>query len=285
MNIRLSLLSIFVFIGVQAMEEETLLTTMLDKNLLMPGEIDRSITKPDSVVINWYIGESGITEEGARFYKKNIFEPILNDNSDVKFHLYDLTAWQALRNKKCSFDTQSKIVGAIAALRNANFKGVPSSDFFKDLASRKDIETLNAYHDILNNQELHKPSLSRKPNGITVGQVLPYEVLKPIHHMDTAHAYSALQYLEGIYLVKNALVNHKAKNVTLLLPNDEYKYYVTPRFINDVFNTLYTTGTLNDVRINVKGFAFGNKTTDRPYILRDKKIAPTQIKDYLPCEK
>lgn len=183
------------------------ISVSIDAKTRSPEELSTTLSSKDRAVVVWYIGEAGITQDGASFYRDSIFGPsrTAHGSESPEFHLYDLAAWQALRNKNCSIDQTSKVASTVNKSDRAGYRAILSSDFFNYLKQVKNEEEVQHIHRILQNSDLHTPSLGRNPNNRTIGEVLPFESLAPIHTMDTAHAYSALQYLEGIYLVKNAL--------------------------------------------------------------------------------
>lgn len=258
----------------------------IDETLYLPHDICEKIKseKINPQIVAWYIGESGITKSGASFYKENIFDKFKTVEQPHKFHLYDLVAWQGLRNRQSSTMSKSKIAEHINKLQLSNHKSVHSSDFLQDIMSEEDENVIrHTRENILRNPQLYINSSGRRETGIKLREVLPARSLEPIHDLDTAHTYAALQYLEGIFLTKQIGLSQseeKHQNVVFLLPNDEFKYYVSDQIEADM-NILITNKIPADKRINVtfNSFRFGDSIQDRPYILRDKKLTKKDLDD------
>lgn len=237
-------------------------------------------------MILWYAGESSLVEEGATFYKNEILSHL---NRPGKFHLYDLASWEGLRKKKAKITTETKMSQRINTLKLSHIVAIHSADFLKDLATENNPEVIAYYNDIIfKDPLLFTNSIDRKINGILVQDKMPVSALKAIHGMDTAQTYSALQYLEGIYLVKRIVQASQGEenNIVFLLPNDEYKYYVTPNLSRDMNAVLSNSGILNKkINIFFKSFQFGKSIKDRPYIMKGKKVNEKTIDDFLPAFK
>jgi hypothetical protein len=233
-------------------------------------------------MIAWYVGESGITKNGAQFYQDSIFNKFKSVQSPHKFYLYDLVAWQGLRNKTCSVQAKSKIAEHINTLNNPHYCSIHSSDFLQDIMNETDEATIKYIQDhILRNPHLYIHSVDRRITGIKLKEVLPARALEPIHDLDTAHTYSALQYLEGIFLTKkvaNLTPEEREQDIVFFLPNDEYKYYVSEQMEGDL-NNLLKGKIPADKLINATFycFKFGSSIQERPYILRDKKATKQDV--------
>lgn len=221
-------------------------------------------------------------EEGAKFYRDEIF----NHYSSGKFHLYDLAAWEGLRKFKSKITAENKITPEINRLALKKYSAIASAAFLDDLAEEKNPKVISYYNNvILKNPALMVHSATRRKNNVLIKEKLPGESVKEIHDLDTASAYSALQYLEGIYLIKKIIQDRHGKdtNIVFLLPNDEYKYYTTPELEKDVNTILgFTMSHIPEVRVLFKSFKFGDDIHLRPYIMKGAKVTTETIKNYLP---
>lgn len=262
-----------------------MITVTVDDTIYSPQEVTCKILleKPNPQMIAWYIGESGLTKDGAHFYQECIFDKFKEVQQPHRFHLYDLVAWQGLRNKKASIQSKSKMAQHIDSLKNPHYSSIYSADFLKDILSEQDEAVVRYIKDVvLRNPHLYLHSMERKETGIKLKEVLPAQALEPIHDLDTAHAYSVLQYLEGIFLTKQVVLASQEKNINIVffLPNDEYKYYVTKQIEQDM-KTLLAGKIPADTTINAtfNCFRFGQSIADRPYILRGKKATKKDLDD------
>ena len=72
-------------------------------------------------------------------------------------------------------------------------------------------------------------------NGIVLSEVLNYpdQLKNWFEGKDTVYIYSALQYLEGIFLVQTLLQQElDKKNIVFLLPSDEYTYFQDQKLLD-----------------------------------------------------
>ncbi|MGZ6251147.1 MAG: hypothetical protein ACXWL2_03905 [Candidatus Chromulinivorax sp.] len=244
------------------------------------------LEKENPKMITWYVGESGITQTGAQFYQDSVFNKFKTVTTPHKFYLYDLVAWQGLRNRQSSIAGKSKIAEHINTLNNPHYSSIHSSEFLQDILQENDEDIIKYTQDtILRNPHLYIHSAGRRETGIKLKEVLPARALEPIHELDTTHTYAALQYLEGIFLTKK-IAQHPSsapkENVIFFLPNDEYKYYVSEQIEADMNNMLQSKiPTDKDIDVTFNCFKFGSSIQERPYILRDKKATKQNITDLL----
>lgn len=262
---------------------EAVIKVSIDETIYSPEEISDKIVKEKNnpQMIAWYIGESGITKGGAQFYQDEIFNRFKSVKTPHKFHLYDLVAWQGLRNKTSSIASKSKMAEHIDSLNNPHFSSIHSADFLKDIMQEDNESVITYTRDtILRNPHLFIHSAERKETGIKLKEVLPAKSLEPIHHLDTAHTYAALQYLEGIFLTKQIALKDAGNkhNIIFFLPNDEYKYYVSEQIEADM-NALVKDKIPADSHIDAtfNCFKFGRSIAERPYILHDKKATKQDL--------
>lgn len=235
-------------------------------------------------VVLWYSGESGLTAEGAQFYNTEILSRLTTPG---KFLLYDLAAWESLRKKKVATDVKSRTAQTIERSAHDRITPIHSADFFSYLKKEDRAPVIQHINQvILKKHELYTNSESRKTNGILIKEKLPHATLSAIQDLDTAHAYSALQYLEGLFLINQIISSApSASNVVFLLPNDEYKYYTAPDLAQDIKTVLQTDSLQHSVNVQFMCFKFGSSISERPYILRGKKVTTQNVLDFIPPKK
>lgn len=108
------------------------------------------------------------------------------------------------------------------------------------------------------------------------GRVIPN--LEELGNQDTALAYSALQYIEGLYLVSRIVQSQRNPNIVFILPNDEHKYYVAENggFETDLRQVLIAQEGLDVSRrritVSVQTFTYMDAQNARPYIGSGPKI-------------
>lgn len=275
------MINIFILLILFSFSSQAMIQSSINvevhENIQDPSELNNIIIEKTEYphIIVWYGGESGVNKEGAQFYKDHIFSEFNKQDKPFKFYLYDLIAWGGLRNLRASVKTKDKLAENI---KTSRYSFIHSADFFNDLIQEKNPEIIQYYNEtILKNPVLSYPSTGRKPNHIMVKDVLSAESLKTIHDIDTAYAYSPLQYLEGIYLAKTIINSSNTKqNIIFMLPNDEYKYYTSPSLQEDLNKIIK-----RDSNIIFVNFKYGDEIYKRPYISKAKKVNKLEIESYL----
>lgn len=252
-------------------------------------------------IITWYSGEDGLTKRSAHFYQKlcNGLENLAQKNKKTtqwtyRLYLYDLWAWRYLRKQKSAL-TEPDYSGSILfnnrqskKLKNERWQLLFSSDFFSWLASLTNAES-TLFKKILDRPgpwDLSKKLLFNKivqPNGISIKT----SFLKDLTFLskasqlenDTAEVYSALQYLEGLYLALDIATKAMQKNsetpisIILLLPAGEADYYLLndngKSFGQDLSNLLMMQKNVikQPLKIIFIPFTYQGPCTKRPYTL------------------
>lgn len=234
-------------------------------------DLQQFVREAVGTVVLWYGGERGLVEEGVRFY-----EPILTDpNRQAPLVLYDLGAWAALRGGIDTFQFISQ--WAWRSYANQNAVALPSAYFFSDLRDLND-ETRDLIGSILQREDPYLASAER-PFGrdirffFTASELgwLPERLLDS----GSGRAYSALQYIEGLLLIRrfalqSANLGQTLLNLVFALPNDELRYYTPERFGADLIRLFMTDPVLNWVqmtlRVTFAAFRYGTQINDRPYM-------------------
>lgn len=224
----------------------------------------------------WYEGPALITKLGAQFLKENLFEPLYARKKDVKIWAYSLEAWNFLMSADAMNETTLK--GELINKINKLFvECIYSSAFFKFCTQFNADDPLYQ----LVNRELPKKqwlvnlSAKRKPREIIVRDLLGDRpsLVDCIKTWDVAQSYSLLQYLEGYYLIREAIVRgidegRKRIQVAFVLPNDEAKYYRDlpenlDRMLQAEFGDALKEVTLN---VDFRFYKYGSQKSSRPYL-------------------
>ncbi|MFH1831863.1 MAG: hypothetical protein ABH827_03595 [bacterium] len=254
----------------------------------------QKLKKSDPQIIIWYSGQEGLSQRCSDFYKENLFKPIQKNYKQDQFCIYpyDLSAWKGLSKTNISLtktycNRESDI----------NITPVFSCDFFKYLEKAQDTE-LETLQEILKQEFIWQKSTKSPKNTITLRDLQePYspKSLQDLQDIDTAKIYSALQYLEGLWLTKTILkknLNFADRsqesddtpeiNIIFLLPNDELEYYQsklenTISFKYDLNKLISSDTELKNqdfnLTISFQNFSYAYRytkstTTNNPFSLR-----------------
>lgn len=245
---------------------------VVDSLASIEGELD---------VYTWYEGPYIITKLGAQFLKDKLFEPLYNRKSNAKLFLYNLKAWNFKNNVNAMNATTPKGV-RINCINKVFIECIYASSFFK-FCTQYNQETL--LYRIINEelprkQWLTELSASRDAQGKTIKELFGQQttLVDCIKEWDVSKSYSILQYLEGYYLIREALIRgleqRKQKiQLAFVLPNDEAKYYQDlPDDIEKMLKAEFGE-KLNGLELNVyfKFYKYGSSNLSRPYLGEVKK--------------
>ena len=220
----------------------------------------------DGTFIFWYIGENGLKYDGVKYYEK-LFKEMRKIEMKKKeaVYLYDLTAWKSLTDLKTSYKSDHPLLPSIQN------QGLGSSEFFQWLYTASP-EVEKFIHSILARKEIFSASLDFPECGVKIGESFPgFKSLSPIFEMDGSRCYSALQYLEAIYLISRF---DNTCNLNFIIPNDETKYYKNQPLQQDL-EVYLKLSKKKDVccKINFVSFAYSNSLRHRPYNAGKKLVA------------
>jgi len=218
-------------------------------------------TAQQPTLVIWYSGEDGLTRRSYDFYTDNF------GNTDFckRVICYELSAWKALKDPRT--DARTTTINIPYTF--------PSCRFFSWLEQLSPIEA-GCVAQILQRNFIWKKSSSfaSKPNGRTLDQIIRYpETLAPFFkNKDTALIYSALQYLEGLFLCVT-LIKQGSTNIIFILPDGENDYYLSQRpasteFCDDLAMLLPATQTIPNAPVNVRfqEFTYNSNGCKRPYL-------------------
>lgn len=276
-------------------------------------------------IILWYFGENGLKYDGIKYYQKMLKEIIKSHSSGATsskgatISLYDLTAWKILMDEKSSITAQSPFADivtnflslasspsgsggsgrvveskSLATLASpVKIQVVKSRDYFQWLANIKEPDELAWLNEILSRDEIFSTSAEYKESGVKVGtafaeleKVSPIVSLTKIKDRDGAKSYSALQYLEAIYLVarhmESSLDEKENIRICFTIPNDETKYYKVCDIEQDIKNWCKLVQarrekdslSTNSRRVEVEflSFTYSNRINHRPYNAGKKNV-------------
>lgn len=203
-------------------------------------------------MIVWYSGEDGLTKRCFDFYQSQLINKLYsgeNKNKDWCLYLYDLWAWRGL---KCSLDVLLDQKQGMRWL-DEHSEVIPSGTFFASLLHNDSFmaaffkkimdDTLKegprafifdkskTYPD--NHQSfigLFKGYNQGSSCSLLAHPAFLYPKTGTGGFKDTAKSYSALQYLEGLWLAIQMIqqnVNNGIRNIQLffILPTGETDYY------------------------------------------------------------
>lgn len=253
--------------------------------------IDAGISTPLSILV-WYSGTGGLTERSRNFYTEQLLSPLIASGDPYILYLYDLSAWKGLAQESASIRQQASFVDAGPLLSmTGEISPIASADFFKALElwrSRYLEEVV-----VTRSFPIFTSLSARRSSGVgftTIGFEPP--VIRALLEQrpilaDTGYAYSMLQYLEGLWLVRELAAKALARgnsNPTLifLLPQGELPYFYDPTigvledtaFQDDVSMLLAedpVTSGLESLRVIFADFTYCYKAPkggicDRPYL-------------------
>lgn len=270
-------------------------TVDIQSKPIAPKEVVESLTSIEGEldVYTWYEGPTLITKLGAKFLKEKLFEPLYNLKSNAKLLLYSLEAWNFQRNVNSMNETTPK-GGRINSINKVFIECVYASSFFKFCTQYNQEAPLYRLvnEELPRKQWLTELSANRNPRGKTIGEFFEQQVtlVDCIKEWDVCKSYSFLQYLEGYYLIREALIKgleqeKKKIQVAFVLPNDEAKYYQD--LSEDIEKMLKAEfgEKLNGLELNVyfRFYEYGSNMSSRPYLGSMQKglnVRDSEIESY-----
>lgn len=222
----------------------------------------------------WYEGQCNLPKSGAEFMKTALFEPLYRLKQDITLCLYSLKAWNFKKNVNVQDMSLSALGVDINKMNKPAAKCIDSSLFFK-YCTQQNLSSLYDYlSDVLPKKTwLYNLSKSRPLRGKTVGDFFKNKSLfDRIQNLDLAQAYSAMQYIEAYYLIRESVQRgldkgEKIITIAFVLPNDEGKYYSDLE--NDIKKMLQLDfgNVIKGIAINIsfRFFRYTNDLAKRPY--------------------
>lgn len=247
--------------------------------------------KPQIVI--WYGGKNGLTARSRDFYRDTLLAQLMRDDRPFTVIEYDLAAWQGLvqpgldltttRAPFVSTDLQPCGAGQIATLSSCNFFRFLQELDLPETALEREIWLTCARNFVCSD------TVFTELRGTTTFDEIDYQPTI-VKELVTAHpemartqaAYTSLQYLEALWLVRMIIMEQitadieKPLNIVFLLPQGELEYYPEPLFQRDMQLVLATalTGEPTETRCHVNiifaDFAYCYRarkdTCSRPYL-------------------
>lgn len=261
--------------------------------------IDETKTKifqiPNIQLVTWYIGVNGFKKAGADFYKSNLIDPALK-HTNATLWLIDLTAWGAFKGNLNILSKESSCVQLIRKCLDKRGAVVTAKKIFSSIISEKNYLCINLIQAILRRSFVFKKSLTHRQLGITVKDLFGSytSAFNTISNVDISKAYSAIQYLECLYIVKyivHAMMTQNYDsdyNIAFVLPNDEIGYYDSEEhpIAKDIEYMLKSgTSFLNNINIYFVSYSYGNRPSHRPYnapgaVINSKSFDCTMVTSY-----
>ena len=243
------------------------------------------IKKPE--VIFWYMGVYGLREASVNYYRKDLSK--IFQTSEASCQLYDLTAWLSFSPKyqEGTLEAFNRNVDVINQFAIPRIQCLKSCAFFTWLKSLKPGKTIEDLRKILKRAAIYKMSEGFPESIQSIGDIFKKQcpLLSDIYEQNASKCYSALQYLEGIYLVqllvKEALIKNRGSpeiNLIFALPNKEYLYFQDEAnsLAKDVENILQEecSEELKGKKVNLMFYCFryGDGEGNRPYNAPSKNI-------------
>ena len=198
--------------------------------------LSERISNPQCIIK--YSGQQGLTIRSRDFYKNNFFKIIshLFNTKPYAIWSHDLYAWQCLSD--ISISVEHAICKTIdqSIPDDYHYLIFHSASFFKSLNNLTPAEEI-LFTSILQRNFLWKWSNKFKHTGITGKDInLPTWLGEILLQKDTMQLYGALQYLETLWLVREAVreqisldTHHRTINIVFILPggkDPEVSYYL-----------------------------------------------------------
>lgn len=252
-----------------------------------PEEVVSTVAAVDGplCVYCWYEGARSLPRKGAQFMRDALFEPLYRLKPDAKLCLYSLRGWNFFKNRTVSSMPSSGELGdCINRINRAAVACIESSAFFRYCSQiSRDSRLYALVQELLPQQEwLFDLSKGYRKSNRSVGEFFEgrSSLFDCIQDRDLSRSYAAMQYMEGYYLIREAVEEALERGrdrmtIAFVLPNDEGKYYREfPKQVERML-TCDFGDRLFGIQINVllEFFAY-EKLSSRPYIDRRPK-APT----------
>lgn len=264
------------------------------KKIDLPEKVVDEVSKMEGrvTVYCWYAGPDGLPEEGASFMTDRILRPLIEKKSDVELCLYSLEEW-SFRRCVADMEAETELTRKIALINNRAIQALSSGRFFQFCKEARENEDLSLGIDFKSPEKKGLMDISSKfaPSGKSVEQLFGRSpsLLDSIRELDVVNAYSAMQYLEGYYLVRRLVlkaIGEKMKTVqaVFVLPNDEGKYYKGFKDDLEVWlkRDLGESVETLDVRVSFLFFKYRKGSSTRPYLTKEGGYVPTEeIPKYL----
>lgn len=237
----------------------------------------------------WYEGSQYLPKTGALFMKRQFFDPLYRLNPKAKLCLYSLRAWNFKKNVG-EIKATTPLGEAINRINTQAVECIYSSSFFEYCRqiSKSELSTFLS-QELPKKEWLFQLSKNSRKKNMTMNDFFNHQssLFDCIKDLDVSSAYSAMQYIEGFYLIqesvrKGILKNQQKILISFILPNDESKYYLDlPKDIEKMLHLEFKEKLIDlEIRIFFYFFKYGESTASRPYIGKTPKVDPEDIQFY-----
>lgn len=225
-----------------------------------------SLLNSNTNLILWYFGSKCFKLDGVKYYQK-VIRRIVNIKTIDKIILYDLTAWGSFfcpRRTILEFNPNTDIVNSFDLDKIYALK---SNIFFDWMCGETDDGVIEFIRSIISREELYTHSKTFEEKNIKLVDIFgSIPMINSILSLDVAKTYSAIQYIEALYIVYH-LVKTGVSNICFFLPNDEQKYYISTCFEKDLimYLKLMKVDDLSGICVNFVAFMHSTNIKSRPY--------------------
>lgn len=248
----------------------------------LAGAIEE-LSNPGVQVITWFLGRKGLRKDWLLYCRDDLMNVVREVAANCFFYLYDIRNWANLANP--SIDRTkiqgSKVTARIRRLAPGDICCLDSASYFQFLKDCNNERLIDYTNSVLWKREVIWEKSENMPlSGVSIEDSLgSSQLLEGIRKRDVLGAYSGLQYLEGCYLIQKVIErcadsDSPRLDIVFLLPNDEYEFYDSGGFENDVRELICRQyGELNKpVTISFIPFLWGNDVKERPYLSDDEPV-------------
>lgn len=293
-------------------ESKSFVTVDIQPDPVWPVEVIKSLATIEGPVdiYCWYEGPACLPIKGATFMQKYLFEPLFEIKKDAKLFLYSLNGWNFNSKTIAGNIPPTTALGrAINAINKVAIECIYASSFFNYCTKTADDAPIYRFikKELPKKTWLSDLSQDRTPIGMTIRDFFNQAIslLDCINERDVIKSYSMLQYVEGYYLIREAInrgleQRQQKIEIAFMLPNDEAKYFQDyPQDIEKMLQADFGD-TLNDMEINIRFRFFkydpqlldSDKTWNeieidkksRPYLglVKAGCVSAKKVKNYLP---
>lgn len=229
-------------------------------------------------VITWFIGEERLDRKWRKLLAGEFLPSFRSCFGSIDFIFYCLGNWMNLKNKEIERDVENcstkgyETVQSIKSLNIKDISFIDSSSFFSFVKTCSCSETINYIaNQVFTRNFIWSRSQDRTPIDVKIYELLgDCPMLRSIDNRDINQSYSALQYVEALYLIEKAILTADDPcDIIFFLPNDEYQYYLDEEnsFQQDVANYLKLRGIDLSENLNILfvPFLWGDGGRQRPY--------------------
>lgn len=241
----------------------------------------------------WYEGSKCLPATGAKYLTQKIFAPLYRLKPAAQLYLYSLNGWDFEKNV-ADMQPKTQLGEKINSINSNAIACLYSSSFFRYCVQGTQKSPLYGYisQKLPEKEWLFKLSETYEKTNKTVAAFFNNQstLLDCVKEKDLSEAYSAMQYIEAYYLIREAVEKGILKNepkiaIAFVLPNDESKYCKDlPVDIEEMLKLDFGMA-LMDKEISIKFYCFkyGNSLKCRSYNRawpKEPGVQPENVLEY-----